>query len=78
MLAAIPQHIVETSHLIYLIVSYIPIPAVTDPPGLLIYNEISFEGSSDSRNNNCAITRLAVASFTSSPRKMILSFSNLE
>ena len=36
MLAAIPIHVVETSHFTNCIVSYIAIPAVTDPPGLLI------------------------------------------
>jgi len=30
------------------------IPAVTEPPGELIYICMSFSGSSASRNNNCA------------------------
>ena len=33
---AMPEHKVETGELIYCIVSYIPSPAVTRPPGLLI------------------------------------------
>ena len=36
MLAAMPMHIVETSGLIYCIVSYIASPAVTEPPGLFM------------------------------------------
>ena len=43
---------VETSGLIYCIVSYIANPDVTIPPGELIYIEISFLGFSDSKNNN--------------------------
>ena len=37
-LAAIPTQIVETSGLTYCIVSYIANPALTEPPGELIYN----------------------------------------
>ena len=35
--------------------STIPIPSVIEPPGLFIYKNISLSGSSDSKNNNCAI-----------------------
>ena len=56
----------------------IPIPSVIEPPGELIYKLISLSGSSDSKNNNCAITKLAVVALTSSPKKIILSFNNLE
>ena len=44
-LAAIPMHIVETSHLMKFIVSYIAMPEVMLPPGLLIYRLLSFSGS---------------------------------
>ncbi|EJW99440.1 hypothetical protein EVA_12453 [gut metagenome] len=39
---------------------------------------MSLPGSSASRNRSCATIRLALTSFTSSPRKMILSFRSLE
>ena len=55
----------------------IPIPSVIEPPGELIYKLISLSGSSDSKNNNCAITKLEVVGFTSSPKNIILSFNNL-
>ena len=35
-------------------------PAVTEPPGLLMYSEISLSGFSDSRNNSCATIRFAM------------------
>ncbi len=35
-LAAIPMHMVETSDLIYWMVSYMAMVEVTEPPGLLI------------------------------------------
>ena len=68
---------VLTSGLTYCIVSYIPKPAVTKPPGLLMYKEISFFGSSDSKNNNCAVTNDAIASLSGPTAKTILSFNNL-
>ena len=58
--------------------SIIPIPSVIEPPGELIYKLMSLSGSSDSKNNNCAIIRLDVVGFTSSPKNIILSFNNLE
>ena len=42
-------------------------PSVTLPPGEFMYKLISLSGSSDSKNNNCATTKLAVVAFTSSP-----------
>ena len=51
---------------------------VNEVTASLVVAQLLFSGSSDSKNNNCATTRLAVTSFTSSPRKMILSFNNLE
>ena len=38
-----------------------------EPPGEFIYKNISLSGSSDSKNNNCAIIKLADVGFTSSP-----------
>ena len=55
-----------------------PSPAVTSPPGLLIYNEISFLGSSASKNNNWAVTNEAILSFIWPVKKIILSFNNLD
>ena len=55
-----------------------PRPAVTSPPGLLIYKLISFFGSSDSRNNSCAVTKDATLSLMGPTRNMILSFKSLE
>ena len=43
-----------------------------------MYKNISFSGSSDSKNNSCAITSPADALLTSSPKNIILSFNNLE
>ena len=53
-------------------------PAVTEPPGLLMYSWISLSGSVDSRNSSWAIIRLAEVSLTSSPRKIIRSDRSLE
>ena len=41
MLAACPTHTVETRGLMYCMVSWIAMPAVTTPPGELIYIEMS-------------------------------------
>jgi hypothetical protein len=49
-----------------------------DKNGEFIYKYISLSGSSDSKNNNWATTSPAVASFTSSPKNIILSFKSLE
>ena len=46
--------------------------------GLLVDKDISLSGSSDSKNSNCAITKLADVGLTSSPKNIILSFNNLE
>ena len=53
-------------------------PAVITPPGLLIYNIMSFSEFSLSNNNNCATTELATSSSISVPKKIILSLNNLE
>ena len=52
------MHSVEILGFTNCIVSYIAKPAEILPPGELIYIEISFSGFSDSKNNNCATTRL--------------------
>ena len=53
-------------------------PAVIEPPGLLMYSEMSLSGSSASRNSICAMTRLATLSSIGVPMKMMLSFSSRE
>ncbi|MNC70630.1 hypothetical protein D3C75_1214630 [compost metagenome] len=52
MLAARPVHRVDTSGLTNCMVSKMAIPAYTDPPGELMYREMSLSGFSDSRNSN--------------------------
>jgi hypothetical protein len=59
-------------------VSYIAIPAVTDPPGELMYKEIGFFGFSASKKSNCATISAEVASCISPLSRIILSFSSLE
>jgi hypothetical protein len=56
-------------------VSRIARPAVIEPPGELMYSEISFSGSSAARNSIWAITRLATLSSMGVPRKMMFSLS---
>ena len=46
------------------IVSKIDMPALTLPPGELMYSEMSLSGFSLSRNSSCATTRLAEWSLT--------------
>ena len=38
-------------------------PAVTEPPGELMYSQMSLSGSSPSRYSSCAVMRLATSSF---------------
>ena len=76
--AAIPIHTVTTSHFTYCMVSYIAIPAVTDPPGELTYITISLSGSCFSRYSICATMTLEVSWFTQAPKNIILSSNNLE
>ena len=45
-------------------VSWIAMPAVTTPPGELMYIQMSFFGFSDSRNSNCAVMSEAMPSST--------------
>src|SRR5579872_7247637 len=53
-------------------------PAVTTPPGELIYNEISLSGFSDSKNKSCATTKLDTVSSMGPTINMRRSFNNLE
>src|SRR5262245_20879039 len=53
-------------------------PAVTCPPGELMYSMMSLSGSSDSRNNSCAMMMLATSSFTGVPRNTMRSLSSRE
>ena len=76
--AAMPMQMVETSHLIYCMVSWMAMPALMEPPGLLIYRLMSLSGSCPSRYSSWATTRLAEVSLTSSLRTMMRSFSRRE
>ena len=49
---ACPTTTVCMSELMYCMVSYIAMPAVTNPPGELIYRVISLVASCDSRNSS--------------------------
>ena len=51
-------------------------PAVTEPPGLLMYIQMSLPGSSASRNRSCAQIWLAMSSLTSVPNMMMRLLSN--
>ena len=53
-------------------------PAVIDPPGELIYNEISFSGSSAARKSIWAMTKFATLSSIGVPRKIMFSLSSRE
>ena len=50
-------------------------PSVTDPPGELMYSEMSFSGSSASSSTSWAQTRLAVTWSMALPMKTMRSFS---
>ncbi len=62
----------------YCIVSYIDRPAVTTPPGLLMYIEISFFGFSASRKSSCATTSVDMPSWIGPETKMIRSLRSRE
>ncbi len=51
-------------------------PAVTEPPGELMYSQMSLSGSSAASSSICAQIALAFSSRTSEPSKMIRSFSS--
>ena len=54
-------------------VSKMAMPAVTDPPGELMYRLMSRSGSSAASSRICAHNRLAMSSSTWVPRKMMRS-----
>jgi hypothetical protein len=62
---------VATSHSTNSIVSKTAIPAVTEPPGELMYSEMSAVGSSADSSSICAAIRLAMSSSTCWPSTMI-------
>ena len=78
MLEAWPMQIVAMSGWTYCMVSNTAIPAVTDPPGLLMYSEMSRLGSSEARNSIWAMARLAIPSPIGVPMKMMRSLSRRE
>src|SRR4051794_27636047 len=51
-------------------------PAVTEPPGLLMYSQMSEPASSPSRYSSCAQIWLAISSLTSVPSMTTLFFNN--
>ena len=63
---------------IYCIVSWIASPAVTTPPGLLMYMKMSFFGFSDSRKSSCAVISEAIWSSIAPVMKMIRSRNSRE
>ena len=77
-LAACPTQRVLISGFTNCMVSYIAKPAVTNPPGELMYIKISLSGACDSKNNNCADTTEATLSFIPPVKNIILSFKSLE
>ena len=76
--AAWPMHTVPTRGRMYCIVSCIAIPAVTTPPGELMYMKISFFGFSLSRYRSWAVTRVAIWSSTCPVTNTIRSRSSRE
>jgi hypothetical protein len=64
---------VETRGRMYFMVSWIAMPAVTTPPGELMYIEMSFDGFSDSRNSSWATITEAMWSSISPVTKMMRS-----
>ena len=76
--AACPTQYVTISGSTRFIVSRIARPAVIEPPGELMYSEMSFSGSSAARNSIWAMIRLAIWSSIGVPRKMMFSLSSRE
>ena len=76
--AAWPMHTVLTFGRMYCIVSWIARPAVTTPPGELMYMKMSFFGFSDSRKSNWAVTGEAIWSSIAPVMKTIRSRSSRE
>ena len=75
---ACPITIVCISDLTYCMVSYMAIPAVTNPPGEFMYKTISLPGACDSKNNNWAHNTEAVCSPIGPSNIIILSLSKRE
>jgi hypothetical protein len=67
---------VATSGFTNCMVSKMAMPAVTDPPGELMYSQMSLSGSSAASRSSWAQMALALSSRTSEPRKMMRSFSS--
>src|SRR5690606_33203670 len=76
--AASPTQMVLTSGLISLMVSWMAKPAVTLPPGLLMYRLMWALGSWASKKSSWATTRFATWSVMGPPKKMIRSLSRRE
>lgn len=53
-------------------------PAVTDPPGVLMYSEMGFSGASASRKRSCATMDAETDSSTAPLRQMIRSINRRE
>ncbi len=76
--AAWPMQTVLTLGRMYCIVSWIARPAVTTPPGELMYMKMSFFGFSDSRKSSWAVISEAIWSSTGPVTKTIRSRSSRE
>jgi hypothetical protein len=76
--AAWPMQTVPTRGRIYCMVSWIAMPAVTTPPGELMYIQMSFFGFSDSRKSSWAVMTEAIWSSTPPVTKMMRSRSRRE
>ena len=64
---------VITSELTWPMVSYSARPAVTEPPGVLMYRYCAFLSSSESAKSMTAMIWLTIRSSMVSPRKMMRS-----
>ncbi len=76
--AAWPMHTVLILGRIYCIVSWIARPAVTTPPGELMYMKMSFFGFSNSRKSNWAVISEAIWSSIAPVMNTIRSRSSRE
>lgn len=72
--AACPTQIVVTGDAMNVIVSYMASPAVTLPPGVLMYRFMGFSGESASRKSNWATMDAETVSSTAPFRHMIRSW----
>ena len=76
--AACPTQYVATGHFTIFIVSRMASPAVTLPPGELMYIETSFSASCACTKRSSATTAFAVSSSISPPTKTIRSLRRRE